>query len=145
MKNIFIALSFVSILFSCQKEETKTSGYTTPSTKSGIIGQWEISYYMPAVRETFVDTITFDSTSYRHSINLLKNERYAYTLKNANLIEFEAHKYDMFVGKNREITSALNFITNDKMVIDKFGEESDIATNCPDHSCRTDVTFKRIY
>jgi|LakMenE01Jun11ns_1017448.scaffolds.fasta_scaffold8680166_1 hypothetical protein len=144
MKNIFIALSFVSILFSCQKEETKTTN-TAPSNKTGIIGQWEVSYYIPVVKQTFIDTITFDSTSYRHSINLLKNERYAYTLKNANLIEFEAHKYDMFVGKNREITSALNFITNDKMVIDKFGEESDIATNCPDHSCRTDVTFKRIY
>ncbi len=144
MKNIFIALSFVSILFSCQKEETKTTN-TAPSNKTGIIGQWEVSYYIPVVKQTFIDTITFDSTSYRHSINLLKNERYPYTLKNANLIEFEAHKYDMFVGKNREITSALNFITNDKMVIDKFGEESDIATNCPDHSCRTDVTFKRIY
>jgi hypothetical protein len=144
MKNIFIALSFVSILFSCQKEETKTTN-TAPSNKTGIIGQWEVSYYIPVVKQTFIDTITFDSTSYRHSINLLKNERYAYTLKNANLIEFEAHKYDMFVGDNREITSALNFITNDKMVIDKFGEESDIATNCPDHSCRTDVTFKRIY
>jgi hypothetical protein len=144
MKNIFITLSFVSILFSCQKEEIKTNN-TAPSNKTGIIGQWEVSYYIPVVKQTFIDTITFDSTSYRHSINLLKNERYAYTLKNANLIEFEAHKYDMFVGKNREITSALNFITNDKMVIDKFGEESDIATNCPDHSCRTDVTFKRIY
>ena len=144
MKNIFIALSFVSILFSCQKEEIKNTN-TAPSNKTGIIGQWEVSYYIPVVKQTFIDTITFDSTSYRHSISLLKNERYAYTLKNANLIEFEAHKYDMFVGKNREITSALNFITNDKMVIDKFGEESDIATNCPDHSCRTDVTFKRIY
>jgi hypothetical protein len=144
MKNIFIALSFVSILFSCQKEETKTTN-TAPSNKTGIIGQWEVSYYIPVVKQTFIDTITFDSTSYRHSINLLKNERYAYTLKNNSTIEFEAHKYDMFVGNNREITSDLNFITNDKMVIDKFGEESDIATNCPDHSCRTDVTFKRIY
>jgi hypothetical protein len=144
MKNIFIALSFVSILFSCQKEEIKTTN-TAPSNKTGIIGQWEITYYIPAIKQTFIDTITFDSTSYRHSISLLKNERYAYTLKNNSTIEFEAHKYDMFVGNNREITSDLNFITNDKMVIDKFGEESDIATNCPDHSCRTDVTFKRIY
>jgi hypothetical protein len=144
MKNIFIALSFVSILFSCQKEEIKTTN-TAPSNKTGIIGQWEITYYIPAIKQTFIDTITFDSTSYHHSISLLKNERYAYTLKNNSTIEFEAHKYDMFVGNNREITSDLNFITNDKMVIDKFGEESDIATNCPDHSCRTDVTFKRIY
>lgn len=144
MKNIFIALSFVSILFSCQKEEIKTTN-TAPSNKTGIIGQWEITYYIPAIKQTFIDTITFDSTSYRHSISLLKNERYTYTLKNNSTIEFEAHKYDMFVGDNREITSALNFITNDKMVIDKFGEESDITTDCPDHSCRTDVTFKRIY
>lgn len=144
MKNIFIAVSFVCILFSCQKEEIKTTN-TAPSNKTGIIGQWEASYYIPAVKQTFIDTITFDSTSYRHSISLLKNERYAYTLKNNSSIDFEAHKYDMFVGDNREITSALNFITNDKMVIDKFGEESDITTDCPDHSCRTDVTFKRIY
>lgn len=144
MKNILIALSFISILFSCQKEEIKTTN-TAPSNKTGIIGQWEITYYIPAIKEALVDTITFDSNTYRHSIAILKNEKYAYSIKSSSTIVFEAHKYDMFVGNNREITSAFNFITNDKMVIDKFGEESDITTNCPDHSCRTDVTFKRIY
>jgi hypothetical protein len=144
MKNILIVLSFISILFSCQKEEIKTTN-TTPSNKTVIIGQWEITYYIPAIKEALVDTITFDSSTYRHSIAILKNEKYAYSIKSSSTIVFEAHKYDMFVGNNREITSAFNFITNDKMVIDKFGEESDITTNCPDHSCRTDVTFKRIY
>lgn len=145
MKKTIFALTFVSLLASCQKDDLKTSEYNTPSTKSGIVGQWEISYYMPAVKETFVDTVTFDSTTYRHSISYLKNEKYAYSIKNANTIVFEAHKYDMFVRDNREVPSTFSFITNDKMVIDKFGEESDITTDCPDHSCRTDVTFKRIY
>ncbi len=145
MKKTIFAIALLTFLFSCQKEELKTSNTITPSNKSGIIGQWEVSYYMPAAKETFVDTITFDSTSYSHSISYLKNEKYTYSIKNSNTIVFEAHKYDMFVGDNREITSSLSFITNDKMVIDKFGEESDITTNCPDHSCRTDVTFKRIY
>jgi hypothetical protein len=148
MKKTIFALTFVSLLASCQKDDLKTTEYTTPSTstKSGIVGQWEISYYMPAIKETFVDTVTFDSTTYSHSIYFLKNDKYAYSLKNANTIVFEAHKYDMLVGDyNREVTSTFNFVSNDKMVIDKFGEESDITTDCPDHSCRTDVTFKRIY
>lgn len=144
MKKLIFALSFTSILFSCQKEEIKTTS-TTPSDKTGIIGQWEVSYYVPAIKQTFVDTITFDSTSYSHSISILKNDRYKYTLKNANTIEFEAHKYDMFVGDNKNIISNFTFVTNDKLIIDKFGEESDITTNCPDHSCRTEVSFKRIY
>lgn len=144
MKKLIFALSFTSILFSCQKEEIKTTS-TTPSDKTGIIGQWEVTYFVPAIKQTFIDTITFDSTSYRHSISILKNDHYKYTLKNANTIEFEAHKYDMFVGDNKNIISNFTFVTNDKLIIDKFGEESDITTNCPDHSCRTEVSFKRIY
>lgn len=147
MKKTIFALTIVSLLASCQKDELKTTEYATPSTspKTGIIGQWEIIYYMPAVKETFVDTVTFDSTTYSHSIPYLKNEKYAYSIINANTIVFEAHKYDMFVGDNRNIPSTFSFITNDKMVIDKFGEESDITTNCPTNYCRTEVTFKRIY
>ena len=78
MKKTIFALTIVSLLASCQKDELKTTEYATPSTspKTGIIGQWEIIYYMPAVKETFVDTVTFDSTTYSHSIPYLKNEKY---------------------------------------------------------------------